>query len=169
METLIVLFTMYLLFLDCYFQSFRVQTHIKPKGRQFHFFFCRPVPPVCCSVSSNCSFNLYSLLNWELQFLQFQSTLKHKSPRFLSRVWKSFIIENFSLHCLVKYIFYGCISVFFNSTIYQECDFGSLGNWPVWWYWTVCGDGKPGNDAGLILKFMLWIGPHICRLQYSYL
>lgn len=52
MGTLIPLFTMYLLFLDCYFQSFRVQTHIKPKGKQFHFFFCRHVPPVCCSVSS---------------------------------------------------------------------------------------------------------------------
>ena len=84
-------------------------------------------------------------------------------------MYKSFIIENFSLHCLVKYIFYGCISVFFNSTIYQECGFCSLGNWPVWWYWTVCCNGKPGNDAGLILKLMLWIGPHICRLQYSYL
>lgn len=52
MGTLIPLFTMYLLFLDCYFQSFRVQTHIKPKGKQFHFFFGRHVPPVCCSVSS---------------------------------------------------------------------------------------------------------------------
>ena len=68
--------TLYLLFLDCHFQSFRVQTYIKPKGKQFHLF-----------LSSCASRLLFGVVDNRLVFLSWAVVL----------TFILCLIENFSL------------------------------------------------------------------------